>query len=75
MKRFAGKMLAAVVLLVSGVASAAPLDERIPGDALVYAGWRGADSMAAEYAQSNLKAIIETAGMHDYIQQQHPRSL
>ncbi|MGN6370476.1 MAG: hypothetical protein ACTHN5_19650 [Phycisphaerae bacterium] len=72
MKRFAGKIFAAAVLLVSASVVAAPLDDRVPNDALVYAGWRGADSMAGEYAQSNLKGVVETAGMRAYIQQQLP---
>ena len=74
MKRLPAKVLAALVLIVSA-AHAAPLDDRIPKDALVYAGWRGADSMVAEYAQSNLKAVVETAGLHNYIQQQLPHWL
>lgn len=74
MKRLPLKVLAGLMMLASAT-QAAPLDDRIPKDALVYAGWRGADSLAPEYAQSNLKAIVETAGLRNYIQQQLPNWL
>ena len=42
MKRFPALFLAALALLISSAATAAPLDDRIPADALVYFGWSGA---------------------------------
>ncbi len=40
-------------------ADTAPLADRVPGDALIYAGWRGVDDMGPGYAESHLKAVLE----------------
>ncbi len=38
-------------------AQAQPLADQVPGDALVYVGWRGADDPDSGYAGSNLEAL------------------
>ena len=64
---FAGLLLG----LARGVA-AAPLDTRIPSDAIIYVGWQGADALAPAYAQSNLKGFIESSKLGDYVTKQWP---
>jgi prepilin-type processing-associated H-X9-DG protein len=50
------------------VARAAPLDTRIPADAVVYAGWAGADTLAPAYGASNLKGFVENTTIGAYVQ-------
>lgn len=53
------KHLLAVLLLALAVthAPAQPLADQVPGDALVYVGWRGADDPGLGYVGSNLWAV------------------
>jgi hypothetical protein len=60
-------------LLLSPLLHAAPMDDRIPQDALLYAGWQGADALAPQYANSNLKGIIDVSGFPAYFAQQLPK--
>ncbi|MCL2647397.1 MAG: hypothetical protein FWD61_10405 [Phycisphaerales bacterium] len=59
-----------------GVARAAwaggPLDFRIPPDALVYVGWQGANDLAGDYAQSNLKGILDNSKLPQYLVENWP---
>ena len=49
------------------------LAERVPADAVVYFGWKGADDLGPAYAQSHLKAMIDASNVaqlvHDTIPQ------
>ena len=65
---FSLAMLAGFVAMLR-TASAAPLDTRIPADAIVYVGWAGADALATPYAQSNLKDVVDNTKIGEYIQQ------
>ncbi len=52
---------ACILTLLAGivpVAGAQPLADKIPADAMLYVGWRGADGLAAPYAPSRLKQCI-----------------
>jgi hypothetical protein len=73
MMRLAARFCALVVVLVTPVVYAAPLDDRIPQDALLYAGWQGADALAPQYATSNLKGLVDNSGMAAYLQEQIPK--
>ena len=44
-------------------AQGAPLAERIPGDALVYVGWRGAADVGPGFDESHLKALLDHANI------------
>ena len=61
------------MVVVTPVVYAAPLDDRIPQDALLYAGWQGADALAPQYAGSNLKGLVDNSGMAAYLEEQIPK--
>lgn len=52
----------AVLLIAPLIAAAQPLADRIPKDAIIYVGWRGADQMGAGYDASHLKAVLDASG-------------
>ena len=62
----------AVQLLVSS-ATAQPLADRIPNDALVYVGWRGINSMGPDFERSHFKAVLEATGPEDLFEQFIPQ--
>ena len=70
--RVISTLVALAILIVAPALKAAPLDDRIPKDAVIYAGWRGADALGAEYAESNLKGVVDSAGLGNYLQEQLP---
>jgi prepilin-type processing-associated H-X9-DG protein len=41
--------------------SGPPLVDRVPGDALIYVGWVGSQSMGPAYGESNLKAVLDAS--------------
>ena len=49
-----------LLLCTAGAAAAPPLSDRVPGDALVYVGWSGADACPG-YDASHLKAVIASS--------------
>jgi hypothetical protein len=52
-------VVAAFTFLLSSVGTAAvPLAKQVPGDAMVYVGWRGADQLGEDYDRSRLKALM-----------------
>lgn len=38
-----------------------PLADRVPGDALIYVGWAGSQSMGPGYNESNFKAVLDAS--------------
>ena len=54
---------------------AQPLADRVPGDAIVYIGWRGTADPGSGYAASRLKQVVDqsniSAAMNDFV----PRAL
>jgi len=52
----------ALALIVS-TAGAQPLADRIPADAIVYVGWKGADALGPAYDASHLKAVIDASNL------------
>src|SRR5829696_4696353 len=56
---------AAVALIagLQGAATAQPLADQIPADAVFYVGWRGTDSLGQTYQASKLKAVLDSTKM------------
>jgi prepilin-type processing-associated H-X9-DG protein len=52
-----------VVVTLTTLTSAQPLVDRVPGDAVIYVAWGGAETMGAEYDSSHLKAILDATDM------------
>jgi hypothetical protein len=48
-------------------AFAQPLADRLPADTLLYAGWRGADSMGPGFAGSHLKVVLDASDFSQLI--------
>src|SRR5688500_7282779 len=61
-KRFACLVF---VLLFPLTATAQPLGENVPDDALIYIAWRGSDEMGRGYEGSHVKAIIEASNLRE----------
>ena len=59
MFRFA--IIAFLTLAAAVTAPAQPLADRIPGDAIVYVGWAGADTLGPGYDASHLKAMVDAS--------------
>ncbi len=66
-------LAAGLVFAASAARAAAPLEDKVPGDSLIYAGWAGSDSLQGQYAGSNLKAIIEASTIRSFISDQLPK--
>ena len=49
------------MLILPSLVQAQPLADRMPGDAVLYVGWRGADSMGPGYETSHLKAVLDAS--------------
>ena len=54
--------LTGLVLCIAGNAHAQTLAEHVPGDAIVYVGWKGAETPDNGYAGSHLQAILDASG-------------
>ena len=57
----------AVVFAPLMALAAQPLADHVPADAMVYVGWRGSADLGPEYAQSNLKAVLDDSQVADFI--------
>src|SRR5436190_20416200 len=55
--------LLAALLLLATTLQAQPLADRIPADALLYAGWAGSDALAPAYANSHLKGVVDASNL------------
>jgi prepilin-type processing-associated H-X9-DG protein len=66
-----------VAVFIAGVhsASAQPLADRIPADAVIYVGWAGADSMGPGYDGSHLKAILDAADVPRFVNEVLPKAI
>jgi prepilin-type processing-associated H-X9-DG protein len=62
-----------VALVVAGSAKAQPLADRVPGDALIYIGWSGSDSMGPGYAGSHLEAVLKDSKLSELVNEALPR--
>lgn len=72
MGRIAQLLIAVIVL--SAPAMAQPLSEKVPANAVLYFGWRGSDGMAASYADSHLKAVLDQSNIPAVFNDMIPRA-
>jgi len=66
-------VLIALFVTVALPASAQPLADRIPQDALIYIGWAGANHMPPGYAQSHAKAVLDGGEIAKLFEESVPR--
>ena len=62
-----------LVLVLAQRALAQPLADRVPADALFYAGWAGAEKLGPAYAQSHLKGLMDASSMPQLLSELGPR--
>lgn len=55
------------VLILPLFASAQPLADKVPADAVEYFAWRGAADLGPAYPQSNLKAVMDDCQVPDFV--------
>src|SRR5437870_4282062 len=74
---FASISFSLVILSLALVrpAHAQPLADRIPQDAVAYIGWSGSESMGPGYANSHLKAIVDSSNLAQLASESIPRLL
>ena len=56
-------IVALLFLVPSWCLADAPLADRVPGDALVYFGWAGSQSLGPAYPSSHLKAMLDASAL------------
>jgi len=66
--------LLATLLTSTGV-HAQPLADKLPGDALIYVAWRGADHLGPAYDQSHLKAVLDASNIPQLVNEFLPRAM
>src|SRR5687768_11146015 len=54
-------------------ATAQPLADRVPADAILYVGWAGADKMPPGYEGSHLKAVLDAGQVPQFINEVIPK--
>ncbi len=65
-------VLVTTLLAANWCRGAAPLADKVPADAFVYAAWAGADSLQPAYEKSHLKAIVDQSNFVDLAKQYIP---
>lgn len=63
------------LLAVSLPATAQPLADRVPADAIIYVGWAGAESMGPGFEASHLKALLDSGEVGRIVDEVLPRAL
>lgn len=66
-------LIAALVLAFVSAASAQPLADRVPANALFYFGWRGVDDPGPGYSDSHWKAILDQSNIPMVFEQTLPQ--
>src|SRR2546427_13232245 len=64
--------IASILFGIASSASAQPLADRVPADAIVYVGWRGAENVPG-YNESHLKAILDQSNIPAVFSQMLPQ--
>ena len=59
LRRAATLFVMFLIALTATRAGAQPLADRVPGGAMLYVGWAGADSPNTGYAGSHLEAVMK----------------
>ncbi|HEY1921433.1 MAG TPA: H-X9-DG-CTERM domain-containing protein [Tepidisphaeraceae bacterium] len=62
-----------LALVAPAVSFGQALADRLPGDAEVYAGWSGTDSIGPGYDQSHLKAVLDASQIGQFFHDSIPR--
>jgi prepilin-type processing-associated H-X9-DG protein len=73
--RYSVVVAVVIALFVSLGSNAQPLADRVPGDALIYAGWSGSESMGAGYDASHLKAVLDESKFSELVNRSIPNLL
>src|SRR2546423_321584 len=63
-----GTLLAILLVVPKLARAAAPLADRVPGDALGYLGWTGADSLGPADDGSHLEAVLDASAFPQFFQ-------
>lgn len=74
--RFGIHRLVAFTVTIAAYATAAnaqPLLDRVPDDAIVYLGWRGAADMGPGYTESHLKAVLDASRAKELVSDLLPK--
>jgi len=78
-RRHPSAALCLLVLLAAGAggqaARAQVLADKVPADALIYAGWAGSDALGPAYDGSHLKAFLEALNLPAFIGQRVSQTL
>lgn len=73
--KFRSTLVVFALLFSPLLATAQPLADRIPDDAIFYIGWRGTDEPGAAYAQSRTKTFLDASGFPQVINETLPKLL
>jgi prepilin-type processing-associated H-X9-DG protein len=60
-------------LIAPAISFGQALADRLPGDAEIYVGWSGTDSIGPGYDQSHLKAILDASQLRQFVHDSIPR--
>jgi prepilin-type processing-associated H-X9-DG protein len=64
-----------VLLAMARPTVAQPLVEHVPGDAVLYVGWQGADALGESYDSSRLKRVVEASQLAEVFEQMIPQAI
>ena len=65
--------LIVLALAYSQYASAQPLADRLPSDALLYVGWAGSEKLGPAYSQSHLKGVMNASNLPQLFSELFPK--
>jgi hypothetical protein len=72
-RRVISVLAIAMAVSAASARAAAPLVDRVPGDAVAYIGWAGADSLTAAYQASDLSAFIDHSNLPQVAREYLPK--
>ena len=76
MRRWIGIAVVCVSVLAAPVlVFAQALADKVPQDAMIYFGWKGADNLGPAYEQSHLKAVLDASNLPEYFRDVVPKLL
>jgi prepilin-type processing-associated H-X9-DG protein len=61
------------VLIAPAAAFGQALADRIPGNAQIYIGWKGADDLGPGYEASHLKAVVDASQLSQFLSESVPQ--
>ncbi|MDH3582915.1 MAG: DUF1559 domain-containing protein [Phycisphaerae bacterium] len=72
---FSFRRVGVIVLVLASSVGAQPMADRVPADALIYVGWRGAASMPGGYEGSHLQAMLQASDIPAVFERMLPQAL